>query len=72
MYSSTYYAKALETEGILGNTLPYILPLRGNQAFKSNVSKARTLQRPKGAENFVFVLKDLFSRDQEKSKRWRD
>ena len=61
MNSSTRYTKALETEGVLGNLLPYILPLQGKQAFKSNVSKARTLQRPKGAKKFVFVLKVLFS-----------
>ena len=61
MYSSTHYAKTLETEGILGNLLPSILPIREKQAFKSNVSKARPLQRPKDAENFVFVLKDLCS-----------
>ena len=62
MYSSThYYAKALETEGVLGKLLPYILPLQGKKAFKSNVSKARTLQRSKGAKKFVFVLKVLFS-----------
>ena len=62
MYSSTHYAKALETEGILGNFSLIFLRLRENgHLIKSKVSEARTLQLPKGAENFVFVLKDLCS-----------
>ena len=60
MYSSTHYAKVLETEGILGNFSPIFFRY-GERAFKSRVSEARTLQLPKGAENVVFVLKDLCS-----------